>query len=134
MALYLLDKAYRVAKPYSIAANRVVVAAPETGECKLPSGPNDGRILGITATAQPESGRRISVRKAGTIDVLAAGPIPYGAPVIVADIQGRIKAINPLDSGVFECVGFAETTAQGTNDMVEVFVSIHQRVHGGFNE
>ncbi|MCX7718803.1 MAG: DUF2190 family protein [Candidatus Sumerlaeaceae bacterium] len=131
MPIYLMDKTYRVATPSGVAANRVVVQGPLAGDCALPAEANAGAILGVTVHAQPSAGRSVSVRKAGIAEVTAAGPIPAGAPVNIADAAGRVKAVNePADTRV-QCLGFAETRAAAAGDIIDVFISIHERTATG---
>lgn len=126
MSLYLLDKAYKVSGP--VSAGCVVVADSTTGVCKLPSAANAGKILGVTVTSQPETGRALTVRKAGTVEVRTIGAINPGEPVMIGDANGRVKVASDAPGTKLECVGFAETKATGSNQTIEVFVCIHQRV------
>jgi hypothetical protein len=127
MSIYLMDKAYRVATEGGILANRVVVAGTNSGECTLPGAANAGAILGVTVFGQPEAGRSISVRKAGTVEVAAAGAIAAGAPVNIADAQGRVKAINESTGTKVQCIGFAETGSAAAGDLIEIMLSFHER-------
>jgi hypothetical protein len=127
MGIYLLDKAYRNAGTGPIPFARVVVAADNPGECRLPATANAGAILGIAVTGQTIPGRALAVRKAGIAQVLAAGAIPYGAPVVIAGNTGKVRAITEAEGTTVQCVGFAETAALADGDLIDVFVSIHER-------
>ncbi|MGB9691988.1 MAG: capsid cement protein [Candidatus Sumerlaeaceae bacterium] len=127
MPIHVLDKAYRVATTNGVAANRVVVAGPLSGECSLPASENAPNLLGVTVHAQPEAGRMVTVRKVGIAEVAAAGAIPLGAPVIAADATGKVKAATGAAGTKVNVLGFAETAAIQNGDLIEVFLSIHQR-------
>jgi hypothetical protein len=127
MGIYLLDKAYRHGGTGTIHAGRVVVAATDPGTCKLPAGSNAGAILGITMSGQTQVGRAITVRKAGVATAMAAGSISYGAPVAIAGTTGKVRAINDTAGTKVQCVGFAETASSGDGELIEIFVSIHER-------
>mgnify|MGYP007049499199 CR=1 FL=1 len=127
MAIYLMDKTYRITNSGGTSAGRVVCAGMSTGQCTLPAAANAGKILGVTVTSQPELGRGISVRKAGIADVIAAGVIPAGAPLNIADATGRVKAVNEATGTKVQCLGFAETSSTQAGDVIEVFISIHER-------
>jgi hypothetical protein len=127
MGIYLLDKAYRQSGSTAIPAARVVVATAGPGECTLPASANAGFILGIAMTGQSAPGRALTVRKAGVASAMAAGAIPYGAPVNIAGSTGKVKAISEAPGTKVQCLGFAETSAASDGDLVEVFVSIHER-------
>ncbi len=127
MPNHLLDKAYRVATSNGVSANRVVVAGPLTGECSLPAGENAGALLGVTVHPQSTAGRMVTVRKAGIAEVAAAGVIPLGSPVMAADSSGKVKAATGAAGTKVNVLGFAETPAIQDGDIIEVFISIHQR-------
>lgn len=127
MAIYLMDKTYRIATGGGVPSARVVVSGGQAGQCAVPPSGNAGGILGVTITSQSELGRGVSVRKAGIADVVAAGAIPAGAPVNIADATGRVKAVNETAGTKVQCVGFAETGATQAGDVIEVFISIHER-------
>lgn len=128
MAIYLMDKTYRISTSGGVASRRVVVAGNATGQCKLPAEANEAKILGVTVTSQPELGRGISVRKAGIAEVVAAGAITPGSPVVIADNTGRVKQAGEVGGTASNVLGFAETGASNAGDVVEVFISIHQQV------
>jgi hypothetical protein len=127
MAIYLMDKTYRISASGGIASARAVVAGSSAGYCDLPAAANAGNILGVTVTSQTELARGISVRKAGIADVAAAGAIAAGSPVNIADVQGRVKTVNEATGTKVQCIGFAETSAAQAGDIIEVFISIHER-------
>lgn len=127
MPIYLLDKAYRVTTSGGVAAARVVVADTASGTCKLPAAANAGAILGVTVHAQSESGRSVTVRKNGIADVTAAGAIAAGAPVNIHGATGKVKAVSESSGTKVQCLGFAETAASADGDIIEVFLSIHER-------
>jgi hypothetical protein len=127
MSIYLMDKAYKVTTADGVLANRVVVAGAASGECALPAAANAGSILGVTVFSQSEVGRSVSVRKAGTVEVVAAGAIAVGAPVNIADNLGRVKAISESSGTKVQCVGFAENAATAAGDVIEVMLSFHER-------
>ena len=128
MSNYILDKAYTVKEADGVSAHRVVVAGSNPGECKLPSSANAGKILGVTIFSQPYSDRSVTVRKAGIARVVAAGAINFGDPVNIADSSGKVKAVNEPSGTLVHILGFAETSASSDGDIVEVFISIHDRV------
>lgn len=129
MPIYLLDKAYRVTNAGGVEACRVVTIGPNSGECMLPLAPNWPGILGVTVHGQPASGRSVGVRKNGVAEVVAAGPIRYGEPVIIADTKGKVCAAPSDGKGEkLNCLGFAETNATADGDVIEVFLSIHERL------
>jgi len=132
MSNYILDKAYTVADEDGVGACIVVVAATNPGECTVPTTANASRVLGVTLFSQPNKGRAVTVRKAGIVRCMAAGRIDYGDPVIVADHYGKVCPESWLKNKVREairvnCIGFAETIALEAGDIVEVFLSLHQR-------
>ena len=127
MAIYVMDKSYRISDVGGASYAKVVVADSSTGYCALPSAANAGKILGVTVTSQTEAGRALSVRKAGTAEVTAAGVINVGDPVNIADNTGRVKAVSEAGGTKVQCLGFAETPAAGAGDIIEVFISIHER-------
>ena len=127
MPIYLMDKSYRVNATGGIPANRIVVQGPADGECTLPAGPNAPGILGVTVHSQTENGRMVSVRKAGIAEVTAAGPIAVGTPVNIHSASGKVKAVAEMADTKVHCLGFAETASTGDGDIIEVFISIHQR-------
>ncbi len=127
MASYILDKAYAAADDDGIGACRVVVQGDNPGEAKLPTEANAGAILGVSVHSQPLRGANIAVRKAGIARVLAAAPIRVGAPVNIADTSGRVKEVDEDTGAKVNCLGFAETAADNENDLVEVFIALHER-------
>lgn len=127
MAIYLMDKTYRSITSGGIPSARVVVAGTVTGQCQLPSAANATKILGVTVTSQAELGRGISVRKAGIASVVAAAPVAAGVPVNIADATGRVKGITEAAGTRVQCVGFAESAAVQAGDLIDVFISIHER-------
>jgi len=126
--MHILDKAYKGTGGSLIPAHRVVVAGTNPGEAKLPTAPNAGAILGATTQAQPVAGASIAVRKAGVALVEAAGAIAFGAPVNIAGTTGRVKAIDEAEDTKIACVGFAESVATEAGDLIEVFLSPHERI------
>lgn len=128
MAIYLMDKTYRISTSGGVASRRIVVAGSSTGHCELPAEANAGKILGVTVTSQSELGRGVSVRKAGIAEVVAAGAITPGSPVNIADANGRVKTVNELEGSKVQCLGFAESGATQAGDVIEVFISIHERI------
>lgn len=125
MPLYLLDKAYKVSAP--VSAGAIVVADSVAGVCKLPAAANAGKILGIAVSSQSETGRAVTIRKAGTAEVRVAGAVNPGDPLMIADNTGKAKIISEVPGTKVECIGFAETKATAANQSVEVFICIHQR-------
>ena len=128
MPIYLMDKAYRITTSGGVAANRVVMQGTAAGECVLPAAANAGSILGVTVHGQSSSGRNVSVRKAGIAEVVAAGAITVGSPVNVHGTTGKVKAISESTGTKVNCLGFAETPASSDGDVIEVFISMHQRI------
>jgi hypothetical protein len=127
MPIYLMDKTYRITSGGGVAGNRVVVQGELGGECKLPGEANAGGILGVTMHTQSTPGRSVAVRKAGIAEVVAGGVIPAGAPVNVHGTTGKVKAISESAGTKVNCLGFAENASSGDGDLVEVFISIHER-------
>jgi hypothetical protein len=127
MPIYLMDKAYRITTSGGVAANRVVVQGNAAGECALPGSSNAPGILGVTVHSQGTSGRNVSVRKAGIAEVVASGAITVGAPVNIAGSTGKVKAVTESTGTKVNCIGFAETPASADGDIIEVFLSIHER-------
>lgn len=127
MGIYLMDKSYRITNAGGAVSMRALVAGSITGQCTLPSVSNAGKLLGVSVTSQTEVGSAISVRKAGVAEVTAAGAIAVGDAVNVADTSGRVKAINETAGTKVQCLGFAETPAVSAGDIIQVFISIHER-------
>lgn len=127
MPIYLMDKTYRIMSTGGVAANRVVVQGSSPGECVLPGAANAGSVLGVTMHSQSGSGRNVSVRKAGIAEVVAGGAVSAGAPVNVHGTTGKVKAITEGQGTKVNCLGFAETPAASDGDIIEVFLSIHER-------
>lgn len=127
MPSYILDKAYKVTDANGVDANLVVVQGTNAGECALPGAANAGAILGVTMHSQSLQNKNVSVRKAGIASVVAAGAIMVGAPVNVAGTSGKVKAIDETSGTKINCVGFAETAASADGDIIDVFLSLHER-------
>lgn len=127
MSNYLLDKAYAITETAGIAAYRVAVQGTNPGEAKLPGAANAGAILGVTVHSQPRQGGHVAVRKAGIARVVASGAVALGAPVNLAGASGKVKAVSESAGTKVQCLGFAETAAAADNDVIEVFLSIHER-------
>lgn len=127
MANYILDKAYEVTDDNGVPAHRVVVQGSNAGQCALPASANAGAILGVTVHSQLLKGQNVAVRKAGIARVEAAGAIALGAPVNIAGTSGKVKAIDEATGTKINCVGFAETAASADGDVIEVFLSFHER-------
>ncbi len=132
MSHYILDKAYRITDEKGVGANLVVVHGEHAGECVSPGELNARAILGITVHAQLLQNQRVAVRKAGVARVIAGSPIALGAPVICAGPSGKVMdacdLMSHADHKTLECIGFAETAATADGDVIEVFISLHQRV------
>jgi hypothetical protein len=129
MASYVLDKAYRVTDESGIESCCVVTQGTYDGEAKLPSGANEGKILGVSVHGA-EKEQNISIRKLGIAPVQSAGIISAGEKVCVADNQGRIKAAGKAssESGVEVNNNFLKWTAvnpgtQGNNIIIDIVVS-----------
>ena len=127
MPSYILDKAYKVTDTNGVDANLVVVQGTNAGECALPGAANAGAILGVTMHSQSLQNKNVSVRKAGIASVIAAGAISVGAPVNVAGTSGKVKAIDETSGTKINCVGLAETAASADGDIIDVFLSLHER-------
>lgn len=127
MPSYILDKAYKVTDANGVDANLVVVQGTNAGECALPGAANAGAILGVTMHSQSLQNKNVSVRKAGIASVVAAGAISVGVPVNVAGTSGKVKAIDESSGTKINCVGFAETAASADGDIIDVFLSLHER-------
>ncbi len=127
MPSYILDKAYKVTDANGVDANLVVVQGTNAGECALPGAANAGAILGVTMHSQSLQNKNVSVRKAGIASVVAAGAISVGVPVNVAGTSGKVKAIDETSGTKINCVGYAETAASADGDIIDVFLSLHER-------
>ena len=127
MSSYILDKAYAIDEANGVGAYRVVVQGTNPGEAKLPAAANAGSILGVSVHGQSRQGGHVAIRKAGIARVSAAGAISVGAPVNIANSSGQVKAINEAQGTRVQCLGFAETAAGASDDIIEVFISIHER-------
>jgi hypothetical protein len=127
MSSYILDKAYAIDEAEGVGAYRAVVNGDDAGEAKLPAGANAGGILGVTVHGQSRQGGHVAVRKAGIARVTAAGAVALGAPVNIDGATGKIKAIDETQGTAIQCLGFAETPAGADGDVIEVFISIHER-------
>ena len=127
MANYILDKAYATADSAGVGAYLVVVQGTNAGQAKLPTAANAGSILGVTVHSQTIQGSNVAVRKAGIARVTASGQIAVGVPVNVAGSSGKVKAIAETAGTKIACLGFAETAAGADGDVIEVFISIHER-------
>jgi hypothetical protein len=128
MPIYLMDKAYRVGAAAGVSANLVVVQGSVAGECTVPGGANAGAILGVTMHSQSQQGRSVAVRKAGIAECVASTAITAGSPVNIAGASGRVKPVSETAGTKINCLGFAETGCAGDGDIVEVFLSIHERI------
>lgn len=128
MPVYLLDRAYTITDASGVGANLVVVQDTNDGECALPGAANAAKVLGVTTHAQSNQNEGVSVRKAGIASVVAAGAISVGDPVNVAGTSGKVKAVNEAASTKVNCLGFAETTAAADGDIIDVFISVHERI------
>lgn len=128
MSHYILDKAYAIDETSGIGAYRVLVHGTQAGEAKLPGAANAGGLLGVSVHSQSLDGGNVAVRKAGVARVVAAGAISLGAAVNVAGTSGKVKAISESTGTAVNCLGFAETAAAADGDVIEVFLSIHERI------
>lgn len=128
MSHYILDVAYRITDPEGVEANRVMVQGTNAGECTAPPIPNAGAILGVTVYDQPLQNQSVALRKAGIARVVAVGPVQVGDAVNISGNSGRVKAIDEPASTKINCLGFAETAAIADGDIIEVFISLHQRI------
>ncbi len=127
MSNYILDKAYSNTEAAGVGAYLVVVQGAAAGQAKLPTAANAGAILGVTVHSQSLAGANVAVRKAGIARVKAAGAIAVGAPVNIAGASGKVKAVSESTGTKVNCLGFAETAAAADGDLVEVFISLHER-------
>ncbi|MCL5271152.1 MAG: hypothetical protein M1457_11545 [bacterium] len=127
MASYILDKAYAITDEGGVDACKVLVQGTNAGEAKLPAAANAGAILGVTVHGQTLQGANVGVRKAGIARVVAAGPVGVGTAVNVAGTSGKVKAIDEVAGTKINCLGFAETAAAADGDVIEVFLSLHER-------
>jgi hypothetical protein len=130
MASYILDKAYAVNETKGVDAYVVVVQGPAAGECRLPYEANEGKILGVTVHCQSLQGSFVTVRKAGIARVIADCAIEPGDAVCTAPGRtGRVIRADVFPGGTkINCLGFAETLAEKPGDVIEVFISLHQRI------
>jgi hypothetical protein len=62
---------------------------------------------------------------------MAAGAISLGTPVNIAGTTGKVKAVSEAADTKVNCVGFAETAAADDGDVIEVFISLHERIATG---
>ena len=127
MVSYILDKAYAINQSGGVGAYLVLVQDTAAGQAKLPAAANAGAILGVTVHSQSLEGANVAVRKAGIARVTAAGAVSVGAPVNIAGVSGKVKAISEATGTKINCLGFAETAAAADGDVIEVFISIHER-------
>ena len=82
-------------------------------------------ILGVRRKPVSAGGMSPSLRPASRASSPPADPV--GAPVCVADDEGRVMRCNPGIGEATPCLGFAETSAADAGDIVEVFIALHQR-------
>ena len=127
MSSYSLDKAYKIEEVSGVGAYYALVQGQMVGEAKLPEVSNAGKLLGLTVHSQTRQGGHVAVRKAGIGRATAAGPIGLGDPVNVEAATGKVKAIDEAAGTAIQCLGFAETSAAKDGDVIEVFLSIHER-------
>ncbi|HUT26081.1 MAG TPA: hypothetical protein VM492_17235 [Sumerlaeia bacterium] len=127
MSHYILDKAYKITDSGGVGANLVVVQGANAGECAAPGAANAGAVLGVTVHSQSLQNQNVTVRKAGIARVVAAGAVSLGDPVNVAGTSGKVKAIDETTGTKINCLGFAETAASADGDIIEVFISLHER-------
>jgi hypothetical protein len=128
MSSYILDKAYAIEDSGGVGAYLAVAQGTAAGTAKLPGAANAGAILGVTVHSQSLQGANVAVRKAGIARVKAAGAIALGAPVNIAGTSGKVKAVNEAQGTAVNCLGFAETAAAADGDVIEVFISLHERI------
>jgi len=132
MATYILDKAYyEVTDVGGVPAHRVVIQGAQAGHCRLPVAEN-ARALGVTVHAQSLQKQNVAVRKAGIARVEAGGPIGLADAVFVLEGGYVVSMDNDdppnLPAGTkINCLGFAETAANDSGDIIEVFISMHER-------
>ncbi|MFP4382082.1 MAG: hypothetical protein ACLFUS_16395 [Candidatus Sumerlaeia bacterium] len=126
MSHYILDKAYKITDSEGVGVGLVVVQGTNAGECQLPAAANAGSILGVTTHSQSLQNQNVSVRKAGIARAIASGAINVGDPVNIAGASGKVKAVSESGAQV-NCLGFAETAAAADGDIIEVFISLHER-------
>lgn len=127
MSSYILDKAYAIEDSGGVEAFRAVVQGTSAGEATLPAAANDGSILGVTVHGQTRQDGHVAVRKAGIARVVASAAIGLGAAVNISGTSGKVKAISETTGTKIQCLGFAETAASADGDVIEIFISIHER-------
>lgn len=97
----------------------VLVNGPGEAECQLPGGANARPLAGVAYTGV-NAGDAVALSEHNYEKVRAAGAIALGARVNVADVQGRIKAVNEAAGTVVTLVGIAEETATAADQEIVV--------------
>ena len=128
MSSYILDKAYAIDEANGVGAYLAVVQGTNAGEAELPGAANAGSILGVTVHSQTLEGANVAVRKAGIAKVTAASAISVGDAVNIDGTSGKVKTVSEVTDTKLNCLGFAETAAAADGDVIEVFLSLHERI------
>ena len=113
------QKIYRSGTDAQCPAHAVLVNGPAAGECQLPAGANAGNLAGVSyGKADPDEAVALSEHQYAK--VRAAGAIPLHSRVNVADVQGRIKAVNEAGGTAVTLVGVAEEAATAADQEIVV--------------
>ncbi len=154
----LLDKAFSLNQNVEVGkftALKLDTATTYLDGCLVPSGANDGPIIGVaqesilpngfndysagvyqitSGTAWPSNviptaatGRKINTRVVGITRCVAASAITKGDEVNVADSQGRIKTVSEVGGTLAYIVGIALDPAGQANDVIRVLLTIMRR-------
>ena len=127
MSHYVLDMTYTLSGSTIVRRSAVVRASNYGNDVSLPTATNATKFAGIAMTSQAIGGRALTVRKLGVAEAIAAGAIAAGAPLNIADGNGRVKALNEAAGTKVECIGFAESSATTTGDIIKIYICPHQR-------
>lgn len=101
------------------AAKRVLVRGANPNEVANPAGANAGNLAGVSFDSA-EDGKGVALSEYAYPEVEVAGAVAYGAEVNVADVGGRVKAINEAAGTVVNIVGVAETAATAAGQKIKV--------------
>jgi hypothetical protein len=123
-----LTKSYPIENVAGVGQYVCVVQGAADHNCKLPTAANAAGFLGVTAEAQPNQYKGVSVCKTQIIRVVANGAITRGDRLVIASAAGDVKSVEALitaapgTAAVYNVVGQAEISAVN-GDIFPMFIT-----------
>lgn len=113
------SKVFRDAGGAECPRYSVLVNGPEAGECQLPAAANAGSLAGV-AYGGANADDAVALSEHNYEKVRAAGAIPLGSQVNVADAQGRVKAVDEAAGTAVTLVGTVEEEATAADQEIVI--------------